>query len=234
MATALKFMVLAATVAATQGAGAQEAAARQDHAALRMAVEQFLQVQTRGLPGKVTVAAGAVDSRLNLPACVGPEAFLPGSGRAWGKVTVGVRCAAPVPWTIYLPATVRVHGDYFATAVPLAQGQTVNPADLVRLNGDLTMLPAGIVTDPSQAVGRNMSVSLPAGTPLRQDAMRSQQAVQLGQMVRLVSGGPGFQVSTEARAMNNANEGQLAQVRVGNGQTMSGVARKNGIVEVMF
>lgn len=216
------------------GVHAQERSPRQEHAALHKTIEQFLQTQTQGLPGKASITVGSIDQRLNLPSCPQPEAFLPAGSRAWGKTTVGVRCTLPSPWTIYVAATIRVRGNYIAAAVPLAQGQTIGPSDIAEVKGDLTALPAGILTDTSQAIGRTLSISLPLGTPLRQDTLRSQQAVQQGQTVRLISGGPGFQVSGEARALNNATDGQVAQVRTPNGQVVSGVARAGGIVEITY
>jgi flagella basal body P-ring formation protein FlgA len=215
-------------------AHAQLAAPRQDHAVLRQAIEQFLSVQAAGLSGQVSIAVGPIDSRLSLAACAAPEAFLPNGSRAWGKTTVGVRCSVPAPWTIYVAATVRVQGDYIAAAAPLAQGQSIGPNDIAKIKGDLTALPAGVVTDASQAVGYTLLRSVPLGTPLRQDALRSQQAVQQGQVVRVVSAGPGFRVSTEGRAMSNAGEGQIAQARTPNGQVVSGIAKMGGVVEVNY
>lgn len=217
-----------------QQAIAQTPSARQQHAALRQTVEQFLHTQAAGLSGNTSIAVGAIDPRLNLPACATPEAFLPAGSRAWGKTTVGVRCTAPVSWTVYVPATVRVHGDYVVAAAPLAQGQSISANNLAKAKGDLTTLPAGVVTDAALAIGRTLSISLPAGAPLRQDVLRAQQAIQQGQMVRVMSTGPGFRVSAEARALNNANDGQVAQARTASGQVVSGVARMGGIIEVTY
>lgn len=211
-----------------------QAPARQDPVALRQNAEQFLRVQTAGLPGKVDITVGQIDARTNLAACAAPEAFLPNGSRVWGKTTVGMRCREPAPWTIYISATVRVTADYVVTAAPLAQGQLIGPNHLAKVNGDLTALPNGIVTDPAQAIGRTVGISLPAGTPLRGDALRTQQAVLQGQNVRVVSSGPGFQVATEGRALNNAAEGQVAQARTLSGQVVSGVAKAGGIVEVTY
>jgi flagella basal body P-ring formation protein FlgA len=213
---------------------AQTSASRQDPLLIRQAVEHFLRIQTTGLPGEVTVTVGQLDQRLNLAACAIPEPFLPNGARAWGKTTVGVRCSVPSPWTIYVTAVVRVLGDYVAAATPLAQGQTIGPNDVAKLRGDLTTLPGGIVTDPSQAIGRMASMSLPMGTPLRQDALRSQAAIQQGQTVRLVSGGAGFRVSTEGRALTSAGEGQMIQARTPSGQMVSGIAKMGGTVEVAY
>jgi flagellar basal body P-ring formation protein FlgA len=207
---------------------------RQEPAVLRDSVEQFLRVQTAGLPGQVTITVGQVDSRLNLQACAAPEPFMPAGSRVWGKTTVGVRCTVPAPWTIYISATINVVGEYLVAAAALNQGQVLGPNDLVKVRGDLTTLPQGILTDASQAVGRTVTGSLRAGTPLRADALRSQQVVQQGQMVRLTTNGPGFSVSAEARALNNATEGQVAQARTTSGQVVSGIAKAGGVVEVTY
>lgn len=201
---------------------------------MRQAVEHFLSTQATGLPGQVKITIGQIDPRLNLQACAGLEPFLPNGSKVWGKTTIGVRCSVPASWVVYIPATVQVSGDYLATAAPLAQGQTIGPNDIVRLKGDLTALPPGILTDSSQAIGRRVAISLPAGLPLRQDALRNQQAVQQGQIVRLVSAGPGFRVSAEARALASGTEGQIIQARTGSGQVVSGVAKAGGVVEVTY
>ncbi|NRR30078.1 flagellar basal body P-ring formation protein FlgA [Oxalobacteraceae bacterium] len=213
---------------------AQAPAGRQDIAVLKQSVEQFLQIQTAGLPGQVTVTVGAIDTRMQLAACPAPQAFLMPGSRAWGKTTVGLRCTAPSAWTVYIQANVAVQAEYIASAVPLAQGQTIEAGQLVAMKGDLTTLPAGVATDIAQVVGRSTNVSLPSGMPLRLDTLRSKPVVQPGQLVRLVSTGSGFSVSSEARAVGTAAEGQVVQVRTAAGQQISGIAKAGGLVEVAF
>jgi flagellar basal body P-ring formation protein FlgA len=232
--TFLTRILIAASCLLSAGVAAQDVGARHDHAQIRLQVEHFLRVQSTGLPGRVTVTVAQLDSRLALPLCAAPEPFLPNGARLWGKTSVGVRCSVPSPWTVYIQATVQVTGDYLIAAAPLAQGQTLGPNDVAKVSGDLTALPSGIVTDTAQAIGRTLSVSLAAGAPLRSDSLRAQQAVQQGQMIRLVSTGPGFRVAAEGRALNNASEGQIAQARTASGQVVSGVARVGGVVEVTY
>jgi flagella basal body P-ring formation protein FlgA len=228
----LSALLLAAPLALAQPASA--GAQRQDLAALRAVVQQYLQAQAAGLPGTVAVTVGAVDPRMSLPACPAPEAFLQPGARAWGKTTVGVRCTAPAAWTVYIQAQVSVLAGYVAAAVPLAQGQPVEQGQLVLMQGDLTAMPNGIVTDMAQAIGRSPTVSLAAGTPLRLDTLKSKPVVLQGQAVRLVSAGPGFSVSSEARAIGTAGEGQVVQVRTASGAIVSGTAKAGGMVEVVF
>ncbi|SHM49890.1 flagella basal body P-ring formation protein FlgA [Duganella sacchari] len=227
-------LLVTTLLAATFSTGAAAQAGRQDVAVIKRTVEQFLQVQAGGLPGEVTVTVGAIDPRMSLAACPDPQAFFMPGARAWGKTTVGVRCATPSTWTVYIQANVMVVGEYLAAAAPLVQGQPIDANQLTTLKGDLTMLPPGIATDASQVVGRSAMVSLPPGTPLRLDTLRSKPVVQSGQLVRLVSSGNGFSVSAEGRAMSTAGDGQVVQVKTGNGQQITGIAKSGGLVEVAF
>ncbi len=225
----LSLLILSSPLALAQGTPA-----RQDLGLLRTVAEQFLRTQSTGLPGEVGIRVGALDERMQLAACAAPEAFQQPGARAWGKTTVGVRCAAPTPWTVYIQAQVSVQADYVAAGVPLAQGQAIDASQLVMLKGDIAALPNGVLTDMAQAVGRSSTLSLQPGAPLRGDQLRSKPVVQQGQAVRLVSAGNGFKVSAEARAIGNASDGQVVQARTPGGAIVSGVARAGGLVEVVF
>ena len=230
-------LIPVALVLVSQLAQAQQAqtpAGRQNLAALRTVAEQFLKTETAGLPGEVSVKVGAIDPRTALAACPAPEAFLQPGARAWGKTTVGIRCSAPSTWTLFVQAQVNVKAEYVAAALPLAQGQAIEQGQLVLVKGDIAAMPNGIVTDMAQAIGRTPTVSLAAGTPLRLDSLRSRPVVQQGQAVRLVSIGSGFSVSGEGKAIGNAGEGQVVQVRTAGGSVVSGTAKAGGMVEVAF
>ena len=192
---------------------------------MQRVVEDFLRVHTRGLPGEASFTVGTVDPNNQLAPCPALEAFLPAGGRPWGRINVGVRCQLEGGWTIYVPAQVKVIGDYYVAARPLARGQTVAADDLLRRRGDLAELPAGIVTEPAQAIGQTLNVGIQSGQALRSELLRAPLAVRQGQSVRVVSAGKGFQV---------AAEGQLARVRTASGQTVSGIARGNGTVEIKY
>ena len=208
--------------------------AKQDLNLIKTKITEFLETQTLGYPGKVSVKAGAIDPNLKLASCPDAQVFLPTGSRAWGKTSVGVRCNAPSVWTIYVQATVNVVAQYLVAAVPLAQGQVVTEQDMLFERGDLTQLPAGVFTEQAQAVGRTVNISMNAGAVLRQEMLKIIPAVQQGQTVMLTSKGQGFSVSAEGKAMAKANEGQVVQVKVASGQMVSGIARNGGQVEVGF
>ncbi len=222
----LAFLLLAA-------AGLCQASIEQaQFAQIKNSVEQLVQRQTAGLPGKVSFTLGAIDMRLNLPACPAPEAFIPPGARLWGNATVGVRCGGSNPWTIYVPVSVRISTGVVVAAYPLAQGRLIEQSDLMVQEADLGQLPQAVITEPRQALGRILTVSLAPGQPLRQDLLRSPPVIQQGQSVTLRAQGRGFKVSAEGKAVTNAAEGQVAQVRTASGHTINGIARLGGIVEI--
>lgn len=228
----LRTALIAAAIAAPLPGAAAEG--RHDLVQLQRVVEGYVRKEAAGLPGKVSASVTPFDPRLALPVCATPEAFLPTGSRLWGKSTVGVRCTAGAAWTVYASVQIEISAEYVVTARPIAQGEAVGLQDLAVMQGDLAKLPAGIVIDPMHAVGKQFAMSMGAGQPVRQDMLRSPNVVVQGQGVKLVSDGPGFRVSTEGRALANASDGQSVQVRSPSGQTVSGIARSGGIVEVRY
>jgi flagella basal body P-ring formation protein FlgA len=201
-------------------------------AQIHRSVEQLLRNQTAGLPGKTSFTLGEIDPRLSLPACPALEAFVPPGVRLWGNTSVGVRCSGSNPWTIYVPVSVRIMTGVVVAARALTQGRAIELADLSIQEADLGQLPGAIVTDPAQAVGRTVTLSIAPGQPLRQDLLRSPPVIQQGQSVTLRAQGPGFKVSAEGRSLTNAAEGQVAQVRTPSGHTVNGIARVGAIVDI--
>lgn len=201
---------------------------------MHRAVESFLSAQTQSLGGQTSFEIRTPEANNSLRPCApgNIEVTLPPTARPIGRTSVTVRCLDPGGWSLFVAVRIRVLADYLVAARPIAVGQIIAEADLGRQRGDLSDLPPNTLTDPSQAVDRTSAAAIPVGRPLRADMLRTALVVRQGQSVRVVSRGPGFEVANEGKAMNNAAEGQVAQVRLNNGQIVSGVARNDGQVEI--
>ncbi|MDR2614115.1 MAG: flagellar basal body P-ring formation protein FlgA, partial [Candidatus Accumulibacter sp.] len=189
---------------------------------------------TQGLPGKVSYRITPPDARTRLSRCDAFEPFQPAGAAPWGKTTVGVRCLGPSSWTLYVQVQISVEIRYLVAARSLAPGQIIGENDFVARNGDLGTLPASVLMDAGQALGKTVRIGIGAGQPLRSDQLLAPWAVQQGQTVKTVSRGAGFSVSSEGQALNNAQEGQVVRVRTPSGQTVSGIARAGGVVEIVY
>lgn len=207
------------------------AVAGQDPAQVQARVSEFLQERASALPGtpQITVTADNVE---RYDACDALEVFLAGNGKLRPRMSVGVRCNAPTPWTTYVQAGIQVTGTYFVAARSIAAGQVIGPDDLVTREGDLMALPQGAVVDTSQLAGAVATRRINAGATLRTNALRSAESVQRGRTVRLVVNGRGFVATSEGEAMGSAGPGAYVQVRTPSGQIVSGIVRDASTVEV--
>lgn len=195
--------------------------------------ERFVRQQTRNMPGQVEINMGKIDSA-NLPPCTIHEAYAPAGTRWSGKIHVGVRCLGPNIWNVLVPARITIIGNYIVTARPLAAGQIIQETDLSVMTGDLGNQPTGIIGDPSEAIGKSVRNALASGQVLRGEQLQAAFVIRQGQTVRVISKGTGFAVSSEGKAINNAASGQLVQVRLASGQTITGQANQDGTVEISF
>lgn len=221
--------LLLAPIAAAHG---QEAAV-QSPEAIVLAAQAYLQEQLAGLPGQPSIAIDPPRAERLAP-CDVLSPFMPSSMRLRSRMTVGVRCNAPKPWTTYVQATVSVPGHYYVASRRIAAGQALSPDDLAPREGDLVALPPGAITDPQTVVGMTAAYRINAGQTVKGAALRNAQSVLRGTNVRINARGNGFTVSSEGQALDNAAPGAMVQVRTAGGQVVSGIVRNATLVEIQL
>jgi flagella basal body P-ring formation protein FlgA len=195
-------------------------------------IENFLKQQTSGLTNQVEINVRPIDPRLKLQACEQLTSFLPPGGKVWGKVTVGIRCNIPKPWTIYVAAQVRVFGEYIVTKNAVRAGQVLTEEDIAKVHGELSSQAPGVATNAQTVVGKTMLANYSAGVSIRQEMFKTIPVIQQGQSVKVVNQGIGFRVSNDAIALNSAAEGQIVRGKTTSGIVINGIARAGGLIEV--
>lgn len=223
----------AVALMAYAGAALAQDAANQPPEAIVMAAQGYLMDQLAGLAGQPSVAIDPPRTERLAP-CDAMSPFMPSGMKLRSRMTVGVRCNAPKPWTTYVQATVSVPGYYYVASRMISAGQALTPDDLSPRDGDLVSLPPGAITDPQTVVGMTAAYRINAGQPVRGSSLRNAQSVVRGSNVRINARGNGFVVSSEGQAMDNGAPGAIVQVRTANGQVVSGVVRNAGLVEIQL
>jgi len=194
----------------------------------RLAVERLVQTQAKGLPGQISVRI----SGANLPPCEAPEAFLAPGTDLRGRVSIGLRCAAPATWTRFVQAYIAVQGRYYVAAEAIEAGQPLGAGNVIEKTGDLAALPRSVVTEPAALHGVVAANRIAAGAPVRKELLRGTVVIQQGQTVKVVATGAGFSVSTEARAMTRAEIGATVQAKTRDGRLVSGIADEEGQIRL--
>lgn len=188
------------------------------------AVRMLLERETTGLPGRVALEFGVLDPRTRPAPCARVEPFLPGGARPWGRTTIGLRCSDGAPWSTFLPVNVRVFAPVLVASRSLSAGQSLAGEDYRIEEIDLTQQPPGAVQDAAFALDKVLSRPVASGQPLRREHFRLRPLVTPGDPVRLVYEGEGFTVSTEAKALGAATDGQPVRVQTESGRVVTGIA----------
>ncbi len=197
-------------------------------------LRMFLEKETSGLSGRVEVSIGNPDSRLHLAACSNMQPFIPNGARLWGRTTLGVRCVEGATWQVFLPAQIRIFAQAPVASHPLNAGDSITEADMRMEEIEITRYPAGAIADPAQLADKQLARPVGTGQPLMRDQFQARQVLASGDMVKLVYSGQGFAVSTQARALSAASNGQSVRVVTDSGRTISGTARPGRVVELRF
>ncbi|MGB3291160.1 MAG: flagellar basal body P-ring formation chaperone FlgA [Burkholderiaceae bacterium] len=229
---------LLAFFALTAGAwtGAATAAptpSTQDAALVAEEVERFLLGQASSYPGSAQVQVDAPRIAAQ-PACAQLQAFLPSGQRLRARITVGVRCMAPQPWTSYVQASLSIQGYYYVANRNIQSGDVLSLDDMSPREGDILHMSGGMVFDPSQAVGYIASQRISAGSPIKSRALRDPDSIQRGQTVRTEARGAGFVATGEGQALQSGAPGAQIQVRSSSGQIVSGTVVNANTVQVVM
>jgi flagella basal body P-ring formation protein FlgA len=193
----------------------------------------FLQRETTGLPGRVEIAIGNLDPKLNLAPCQHVEPFVPPGTRLMGRAMLGLRCLDAAAWVAYLPVEIHLWAQALVAAGPFSVNQSMAEADVRMEEVDLAREP-GALTQPAQLADKMLLRGVAPGQVLRSEYFRQRPLLNAGDMVTVVYHGPGFTVSTEARALSQAVAGQSVRVQTSTGKTLSGVAQSGRLVDVQF
>lgn len=234
LAAAFFFALPSAGTAQAVG-GPQAAAgqpALQDPAAIAAEVEAFLLEQAQAMPGVPTVVV--TPPRLTRQAaCDQLDIFLP-NPQLRSRMSVGVRCLAPQPWSLYVQASLSIEGQYYVASRSINSGEVIGADDIAAQEGDLLRLANGVVVDPAFAIGYIAQQRIGAGMVIKESALRDPDSIVRGQPVRTEARGVGFVATGEGVALESGAPGSVIQVRTSSGQVVTGTVINNTTVRIMM
>lgn len=162
----------------------------------------------------IQVEVFPIDGRVNLPHCAEQVSVLSGRNQpVIGKVTVGMRCQAPEPWTIYLRGRVTSSITIPVLTQAVNRSERIGHDDValksLQIDSDLR----GVIRDPNHMVGKVAVRNLIAGQPLRQSDVKAPKLISRGQSVTITSKAGGLTVTMKGKALGNARAGDRVWVQ---------------------
>ncbi len=207
----------------------------QDHAAIRVAAQQFLDTYIASQQlGRSEITLGSLDPRLRLKACTTAlAASMLAGGRTMGSTTVAVRCKDPGGWKILVAAQVDVFGPVLVARHPLARGSLIQADDLELVERNLSHLPYGYYRDTQPVAGLLAKRTIAATTVITPPMLQAPNLVKRGERVSIVAERGPIQIRTSGKALADGKSGDIVQIRAdGSQRVIDGRVVGQGVVKV--
>jgi flagella basal body P-ring formation protein FlgA len=179
---------------------------------LEQSVTDYL--QRSEIQARHEILVHSLDPRLRLNACDQPlEVTLESPSQPLGRVTCRVRCAGSTPWTVFVPAQVRIYREVVVSARPLARNTQLQADDLLLAEMDIGQLKQGYLADAAQAVGKKLTRTLQANQVIPASLLVTAAVVRRGDHVVISARGTGISVRMPGEALSDGGPGDQIRVR---------------------
>lgn len=206
-----------------------------NHSLSDIATTALLEMERRALArnfADIEVQVRPLDARLNLAPCGSELRVLPETTqRALGPVSVGIRCDGPQPWTLYVRGQVSASATVPIMATSVARGELLGGDDISLEIRRITQDLGPIITEKDDIIGKEARRNLTPGSTLKYSDLRAPKLISRGDLVTLVSGGSGIQVSMQGKAMAGGAAGdRILVTNLSSGKRVEGVIANDGSV----
>ena len=180
---------------------------------LEFTVEDYL--ATSQTEGRYEIQVNQLDPRLRMPLCDKElTATLESPATPIGRVTVKVRCDSTAPWTVFVPAQVRLFRDVVTTTRPLKRAGFIEPGDVVLRERDISLISQGYFTSMDQAIGQKLTRPTVTDQVLTQVHLEQAEVITKGDQVVITARSGTLSVRMPGEALSNG--GLREQIRVKN------------------
>ncbi|WP_300633992.1 flagellar basal body P-ring formation chaperone FlgA [Pseudomonas sp.] len=180
---------------------------------LEYTVEEYL--ATTQTPGRYEIQVNQLDPRLRMPMCDKElTATLESPAQPIGRVTVKLRCEGASPWTVFVPAQVKLFRDVVVVARPLKRTGIVGNDDVALRERDISLINQGYLTSPDQAIGQRLTRPMVTDQVITLVHLEQAEVIRKGDQVVISASSGGLNVRMPGEALSNG--GMSEQIRVKN------------------
>jgi len=180
---------------------------------LEFTVEDFL--ASSQTAGRYEIEVKQLDPRLRLPTCDKElTASLESPAKPVGRVTVKVRCDGTSPWTVFVPAQVRLFREVVTSTRPLKRAGIIEPEDVILRERDISLINQGYLTNVEQAIGQKIVRPMVNDQVITLVHLEQAEVVRKGDQVVITARSGTLSVRMPGEAL--ANGGMNQQIRVKN------------------
>ncbi|AZF06881.1 Flagellar basal-body P-ring formation protein FlgA [Pseudomonas sp. R5-89-07] len=180
---------------------------------LEFTVEDYL--ATTQTPGRYEIQVNPLDPRLRMPMCDKElTATLESPAQPIGRVTVKVRCEGASPWTVFVPAQVKLFRDVVVVARPLKRTGIIGYDDVALRERDISLINQGYLTSLDQAIGQRLTRPMVTDQVITLVHLEQAEVIRKGDQVVISASSGGLNVKMPGEALSNGSMSE--QIRVKN------------------
>jgi len=183
---------------------------------IKQTASDFLEQQQAllGNTEHVSIEIGQLDARLRLSNCnESLNAFLPPGSKVVGRVSVGVSCSGPKPWTLYVPAQVKNYTKVLIAKRTMGRGTLIDANNVKVQLLDIGSLAYGHLSTSAEAIGKRLKRPIRAGSVILPNQLEAIRQVKRGERVQILASTGGVQIQVKGKALANGALGETISVR---------------------
>ncbi len=184
------------------------------------ATEQFLEqavadyLRRGDIEARHEISVNRLDPRLRLAQCDRPlEARLGGSAQPIGRVTVRVSCTGSSPWSVFVPAQVRLYRQVIVANRSLLRDSRLSEADVSLAERDVSNLTQGYLTRMDEVLGNKLTRPVQPDQVIAPNQMELAEVVRKGDQVVITARSGAINVRMPGEAMADGAPGKQIPVK---------------------
>jgi flagellar basal body P-ring formation protein FlgA len=180
------------------------------------------------------ISVNRLDPRLRLNPCDQPlAASLGGTTAPVGRVTVRVSCEGSSPWSVFVPAQVRLYREVIVANRSLLRDTVLSQADVSLAERDVSALNQGYLTRMDEALGNKLTRPVQPDQVITPNQLEMAKVVRKGDQVVITAKTGSISVRMPGEAMADGAPGKQIPVKnQRSGRTIKARVTGPGQVEV--
>lgn len=204
------------------------------------AVESFLEERVQeylldtSLNARHETQVKAIDPRLRLAECDKPLTLIQqGDPAPIGRISIKVRCEGSSPWTVFVPAQVKLYRPVVVALQPLMRGALLDNSNVALVERDVGALSQGYLTSLETVLGAKLKRQVMSDQPLAPAYLEQAELVHKGEQVVINARTSSFSIRMQGEALADGAKDEEIRIRnLSSNRVIRGRVVDQGQVEV--
>lgn len=144
-----------------------------------------------------------------------------------------VLCDDPDSWHSIFTANVISPKKYFVAAHDLDIGTVISDSDITVLHEYNALLSTAIISEKEKILGLTVTHPIQINKFFLRSDLKPSRGLMIGQTIKIISRGKGFQIFNKGKLLNNPSNGQFARVETSSKKLVTGVVEGTTVVDIL-